>query len=71
MAKDLKILVFSKLFSEYKIIDKILFYEGEIELIKRYHPARLDLHESGTIGKPFNRTLTVYVFDFLISVLNI
>ncbi len=30
----------------------------------RYRPARLDLHESGTIGKPFKRTSTAICFWF-------
>ncbi len=33
-----------------------------VNFIKRYRPARLDLHESGTIGKPFKSSLTAICF---------
>ncbi len=33
---------------------------------KSYHPARLDLHESGIIEKPFKRTSTAICFQFFI-----
>ncbi len=33
---------------------------------QRYRPARLDLHESGIIGNPFNRTSTAICSSFLI-----
>ncbi len=37
-----------------------------LQLYQRYRPARLDLHESGIIGKPFKRTSTAIYFIFFI-----
>jgi hypothetical protein len=34
--------------------------------VLRYRPARLDLHESGIIEKPFKRTSTAICFQFFI-----
>ncbi len=39
-----------------------------VSVTQRYRPARLDLHESGIIGKPFKRTghQPLYVLNFFI-----
>ncbi len=43
----------------------------ELMLMLRYFPARLDLHESGIILKPFKRTSTAICFKYFILILNI
>jgi hypothetical protein len=43
----------------------------DVRPIERYRPARLDLHESGIIRKPFKSTSTAIGFKFFISLLNI
>jgi hypothetical protein len=34
--------------------------------LKGFHPARLDLHESGVIGKAFKRSFTATGFGFFL-----
>ncbi len=41
---------------------KFYFNHEIIAGVKRYRPARLDLHESGIIGKPFQRISTAICF---------
>jgi hypothetical protein len=51
----------------YKYLSYFLFTAENIIFIKvfeRYHPARLDLHESGSIGLALNRTSTAIGFRF-------